>query len=429
MNYPKRVTKLCIILLLALAFTTSGHTQVLDRIIAVVDSGIVLESDLKQRSIEVAAQAKELGSFIEIGDKLKAQILERLIVEQAQLEIAKRQGLQIDDARVNETLSQIAKNKGTDLLGLKTSIEKEGKNFSIFRRQIRKELLISAVRDLEVRKKIRISNSELERFIKTTGGQIGTAPELLLSQIVIGLPTEPGTQAIGQAKAKALQIREALIKGASFDQLASRFSSASEATKGGDLGWRNILELNSAFAKPLANAKKNTLIGPIQSESGFHLIAVRDRRGDKAAVVTEYNVRHILIKPDAVRSKSDAKKLAENIRQELLSGVQFDKLATRFSEDPISAAKGGNLDWVRPNNLVAEFADVMTKLPLNVISEVTGSSFGFHLIEVLGQRESDISQQQLKDRARKILKARKYSQEIDSWIRQVRANAFVEIKI
>lgn len=405
-----------------------ANARVIDKIVAVVDSGVVLASDVETRLNDLKTQAESRGNAVEINDELREQVLERLILEQAQVEVAKRRGLQIDDARVNETLLQIAKNRETDLLGLKNTIESEGKSFAVFREQIRRELLINAIRDREVKTRIRISDTELERFMETTGGQVSTAPELLLSQIVVGLPNRPSPEVIQQAEQKAVQIRDALLKGAPFGQMAVRYSDAPEASQGGDLGWRNILELNPSFADALTEAKKNTLVGPIRSPGGFHLIAVRDRRGDQSVVVTEYKARHILIKPDAVRSLEKAEQLAQNVRRELEGGAEFADLARRFSEDPLSAAKGGDLGWVRADQLVPGFANVMTQLPLNTLSGVTKSRFGFHLIEVLDTRESDISEEQMKDRARRILTERKFSQELDSWLRQVRADAFVELK-
>jgi len=405
-----------------------ANARVIDKIVAVVDSGVVLASDVETRLNDLKTQAESRGNAVEINDELREQVLERLILEQAQVEVAKRRGLQIDDARVNETLLQIAKNRETDLLGLKNAIESEGKSFTVFREQIRRELLINAIRDREVKTRIRISDTELERFMETTGGQVSTAPELLLSQIVVGLPNRPSPEVIQQAEQKAVQIRDALLKGAPFGQMAVRYSDAPEASQGGDLGWRNILELNPSFADALTEAKKNTLVGPIRSPGGFHLIAVRDRRGDQSVVVTEYKARHILIKPDAVRSLEKAEQLAQNVRRELEGGAEFADLARRFSEDPLSAAKGGDLGWVRADQLVPGFANVMTQLPLNTLSGVTKSRFGFHLIEVLDTRESDISEEQMKDRARRILTERKFSQELDSWLRQVRADAFVDLK-
>ena len=405
-----------------------ANARVIDRIVAVVDSGVVLASDVETRLNDLKTQAESRGNAVEINDELREQVLERLILEQAQVEVAKRRGLQIDDARVNETLLQIAKNRETDLLGLKNAIESEGKSFAVFREQIRRELLINAIRDREVKTRIRISDTELERFMETTGGQVSTAPELLLSQIDVGLPNRTSPEVIQQAEQKAVQIRDALLKGAPFGQMAVRYSDAPEASQGGDLGWRNILELNPSFADALTEAKKNTLVGPIRSPGGFHLIAVRDRRGDQSVVVTEYKARHILIKPDAVRSLEKAEQLAQNVRRELEGGAEFADLARRFSEDPLSAAKGGDLGWVRADQLVPGLANVMTQLPLNTLSGVTKSRFGFHLIEVLDTRESDISEEQMKDRARRILTERKFSQELDSWLRQVRADAFVDLK-
>ena len=406
----------------------TGNARVVDKIIAVVDSGVVLASDVETRLRDLKARAESRGNTIEIDADLREQVLERLILEQAQIEIAKRQGLEIDDARLNESLLQIANNRETDLMGLKNIIEAEGKSFNAFREQIRRRLLIDTIRDREVRRRIRVSKSELERFLETTGGQISTAPELLLSQIVVRLPDSPSSEALKKAEKKAVQIRNALLKGAPFAQMAARYSDAPEASQGGQLGWKSILELNPIFAKPLAEVKKNTLIGPIRSPGGLHLIAIRDRRGDQSVVITEYKVRHILIKPDAIRSPAKAKEIASNIRREIETGSDFAALARRFSDDPLSAAKGGDLGWVRADKLVPGFANVMTNLPFNELSDVSRSRFGFHLIEVLETRESDISEEQIKNRARRILVERKFSQELESWLRQVRADAFVELK-
>lgn len=428
MNSLKHGIKTALFALIFNGLVGTANALVVDKIIAVVDSGAVLASDLEIRLRDIRAQAKARGTSVEINEELKDQILEKLILEQAQVEIARRNGLQIDDARVTETLIRIAENRDTNLLGLKTAIELEGKNFTTFRDQIHRELLIKAIRDREVKSRIRISDSELTRFLETTGGQISTSPELLLSQIVVRLPDRPSPEIIKKAQKKVVQIRDALIKGAQFGQMAVRYSDATEASQAGDLGWRNILELIPVFVEALKDAEKNTLIGPIRSPGGFHLIAVRDRRGDQSVVVTEYKSRHILIKPNAVRSSEKAEELTKNIRYELENGGNFSELARRFSEDPLSAAKGGSLGWVRKDQLVASFANTMSRLPLHTLSAVTRSRFGFHLIEVLETRESDISEEQMKNRARRILTERKFSQELDSWLRQIRADAFVEIK-
>ena len=406
----------------------AADALVFDKIIAVVDSGAVLASDVETRLGNIKAQAEARGTNVEVSKELKDQILERLIVEQVQVEVAKRSGLQIDDARVNETLMKIAASRGTSLVDLKNAMESEGKDFTIFRDRIHRELLIKAIRDREVKSRIRISDSELKRFLETTGGQISTSPELLLSQIVVGLPNRPSPKTTNQAQKKIVQIRDALLKGEPFEKMATRYSEAPEANQAGDLGWLNILELGPAFVDALTNAKKNTLIGPIRSPRGLHLIAVRDRRGDQSVVVTEYRSRHILIKPDTIRSIEEAEELTRNIRYELENGSSFSKLAKRFSEDPLSAAKGGDLGWVRKDQLAPGFADTISKLPVNTLSDVTQSQFGFHLIEVLETRESDISEEQIQNRARRILIERKFSQELDSWLQQIRADAFVEIK-
>lgn len=428
MNSLTHATKFLLITATLMFISASLQAKVLNRIVAVVDSGVILESDIETRIDNLKAQTEERGDIFETSTKLRDQVLEQLILEQAQIEIAKRKGLEVDDARVNETLAKIAKSRGTDLLGLKKIIESKQESFEVFRNQIYRELLLNMVRDLEVRSRIEISDSQLKRFLKTTGGQISTAPELLLSQIVVALPNQPSAKVVARAEQKILKIRDALLKGAPFGQIASRFSDAPEANRGGDLGWRNILELNQVFSNVLTNAKKNTLVGPIRSTGGFHLIAIRDRRGDQPVLVTEYKTRHILVKPDAVRSLDKAQQLADNIRRELLTGADFAELARRFSEDPISSAKGGNLGWIRPDQIVPGFAETMVSLPVNTISDVSKSRYGYHIIEVLDQRKADISEEQMKNRARRILVERKFNQELDSWLRQVRADAFVDIK-
>ena len=428
MNSLKHGIKIALAALILNSLLATTDAMVIDKIVAVVDSGAVLASDVETRLDNIKAQAEARGTSVEVSEELKDQILERLILEQVQVEIARRSGLQIDDARVNETLMKIAESRGTSLLGLKNAIESEGKDFTIFRDHIHRELLIKAIRDREVKSRIRISDSELKRFLETTGGQISTSPELLLSQIVVRIPNRSSQNATNQARKKIVQIRNALLKGEPFGKMAIRHSEAPEASRAGDLGWRNILELNPAFVEALTNAKKGTIVGPIRSPGGLHLISVRDRSGDQSVVVTEYRSRHILIKPDTIRSVEKAEELTRNIRYELENGSSFSKLAKRFSEDPLSAAKGGNLGWVRKDQLGPGFADTISKLPLNTVSDVTQSRFGFHLIEVLETRESDISEEQIQNRARRILIERKFSQELDSWLQQIRADAFVEIK-
>ena len=289
MNSLKHASKLLASGLVWLACTTSSvHAAVLDRIVAVVDSGVVLESDVERRLNDLKAQADARGNAIEISDALKEQVLERLILEQAQLEIAKRRGLDIDDARVNETLTQIAENRNTDLLGLKSAIEAEGQSFSMFREQIRRELLINAVREREVRSRIRISESELARFLETTGGQISTAPELLLSQIVVGLPNRPSPEAIDAAQTKITQIRDALLDGAPFGQLAVRFSDAPEANQGGDLGWFSSSDMVSAFGDAVAALETGSLTQtPVETRFGWHVIQLDDTREAEAPAFEE----------------------------------------------------------------------------------------------------------------------------------------------
>ncbi|MGA1207556.1 MAG: peptidylprolyl isomerase [Litorivicinaceae bacterium] len=400
----------------------------LNRIVAVVDSGVILASDVEARLTALQQQAQSRGEQFVVTDGVRAQILERLILEQAQLEIAKRRGLVIDDGRLNATLRQIADNRKLSLAELRAELEANGQSYTAFREQIRRELLINLVREREVRARIRVSDAEVERFLETTGGQISTAPQLLLSQIVVALPNRPSPEVIQAAQEKVLQIRGALLQGASFAELAVRFSDGPEANNGGDLGWRNLLELNPVFTEALRDAKANTLVGPIRSPGGFHLIAVRDRQGDQSVVVTEYNTRHILIKPDAVRSPEKARALTQTIRDELAGGAAFDALARQYSEDPLSAAKGGELGWIRTEQVVPGFADAIASLPIGTLSEVVESRFGFHLIEVLATREADISEEQLKNRARRILTERKLAQELDNWLRQIRTDAFVDLK-
>jgi peptidyl-prolyl cis-trans isomerase SurA len=427
MNVLKHAIKTGVLIGACLLGVTATATE-LNRIVAVVDSGVILASDVNLRIRALEQQAISRGEQFVVTDAVRQQILERLILEQAQIEIAKRRGLVIDDGRLNDTLRQIASNRNLSLAELRNALEADGQSYLAFREQIRRELLINLVREREVRARIRVSDAEVDRFLETTGGQISTAPQLLLSQIVVALPNRPSPEMIQAAQQKIQQIRDALINGAPFADLAVRFSDGPEANNGGDLGWRNLLELNPVFTDALRNATANTLVGPIRSPGGFHLIAVRDRQGDQSVVVTEYNTRHILIKPDAVRSPDKAREFTQSIRDELSAGARFDDLARQYSEDPLSAAKGGDLGWVRTEQVVPAFADAVASLPVGTVSDVIESRFGFHVIEVLAVREADISEEQLKNRARRILTERKFNQELDNWLRQIRTDAFVDLK-
>ncbi|EKK4021688.1 peptidylprolyl isomerase SurA [Cronobacter sakazakii] len=409
--------------------TSFAAPQVVDKIAAVVNNGVVLESDVDGLMQSVKLNANQAGQQLPDDSTLRHQILERLIMDQIMLQMGQKMGVKISDEQLDQAIANIAKQNNMTLDQMRSRLAYDGLNYNTYRAQIRKEMIISEVRNNEVRRRVTILPQEVETLAEQVGNQNDASTELNLSHILIPLPENPTADQVSEAEAQARSIIDQARNGGDFGKLAITYSADQQALKGGQMGWGRIQELPSVFAQALSTAKKGDVIGPIRSGVGFHIIKVNDLRGQSQTVsVTEVHARHILLKPSPIMTDQQARQKLEEIAADIKSGkTTFAQAAREFSQDPGSANQGGDLGWAAADVYDPAFRDALMSLSKGQMSTPVHSSFGWHLIELLDTRKSDRTDAAQKDRAYRMLFNRKFSEEAATWMQEQRASAYVKI--
>ncbi|EGT4371493.1 peptidylprolyl isomerase SurA [Cronobacter malonaticus] len=409
--------------------TSFAAPQVVDKVAAVVNNGVVLESDVDGLMQSVKLNANQAGQQLPDDSTLRHQILERLIMDQIMLQMGQKMGVKISDDQLNQAIANIAKQNNMTLDQMRSRLAYDGLNYNTYRAQIRKEMIISEVRNSEVRRRVTILPQEVETLAEQVGNQNDASTELNLSHILIPLPENPTADQVSEAEAQARSIIDQARNGGDFGKLAITYSADQQALKGGQMGWGRIQELPSVFAQALSTAKKGDVIGPIRSGVGFHIIKVNDLRGQSQTVsVTEVHARHILLKPSPIMTDQQARQKLEEIAADIKSGkTTFAQAAREFSQDPGSANQGGDLGWAAADVYDPAFRDALMNLSKGQMSTPVHSSFGWHLIELLDTRKSDRTDAAQKDRAYRMLFNRKFSEEAATWMQEQRASAYVKI--
>ncbi|EKY3199312.1 peptidylprolyl isomerase SurA [Cronobacter turicensis] len=409
--------------------TSFAAPQVVDKVAAVVNNGVVLESDVDGLMQSVKLNANQAGQQLPDDSTLRHQILERLIMDQIMLQMGQKMGVKISDDQLDQAIANIAKQNNMTLDQMRSRLAYDGLNYNTYRAQIRKEMIISEVRNNEVRRRVTILPQEVETLAEQVGNQNDASTELNLSHILIPLPENPTADQVSEAEAQARSIIEQARNGGDFGKLAITYSADQQALKGGQMGWGRIQELPSVFAQALSTAKKGDVIGPIRSGVGFHIIKVNDLRGQSQTVsVTEVHARHILLKPSPIMTDQQARQKLEEIAADIKSGkTTFAQAAREFSQDPGSANQGGDLGWAAADIYDPAFRDALMNLSKGQMSTPVHSSFGWHLIELLDTRKSDRTDAAQKDRAYRMLFNRKFSEEAATWMQEQRASAYVKI--
>ncbi|MTD41055.1 peptidylprolyl isomerase SurA [Erwinia sp. CPCC 100877] len=416
---------------IALAANTAfAAPQVVDKVAAVVNNGVVLESDVNGLMQSVKLNARQAGQQLPDDNTLRHQIMERLIMDQIILQMGQKAGVQISDEQLDQAIANIAAQNQISVDQLRSRLAYEGLDYATYRSQIRKEMIISEVRNNEVRRRITILPQEVEQLSKQIANQNDASTELNLSHILIPLPENPSSAQVSEAGQQAASIAEQARSGADFGKLAITYSADASALKGGQMGWGRIQELPSIFAQALSTAKKGDIIGPIRSGVGFHILKVNDLRGQTQNIsVTEVHARHILLKPSPVMNDQQARQKLEQIASDIRSGkTTFSRAAKEFSEDPGSANQGGDLGWAMPDIYDPAFRDALMRLQRGQLSAPVHSSFGWHLIELLDSRKVDKTDAAQKDRAYRMLFNRKFAEEAQTWMQEQRASAYVKIQ-
>ncbi|EKE3210559.1 peptidylprolyl isomerase SurA [Salmonella enterica] len=412
-----------------IANTSFAAPQVVDKVAAVVNNGVVLESDVDGLMQSVKLNAGQAGQQLPDDATLRHQILERLIMDQIILQMGQKMGVKITDEQLDQAIANIAKQNNMTMDQMRSRLAYDGLNYSTYRNQIRKEMIISEVRNNEVRRRITVLPQEVDALAKQIGTQNDASTELNLSHILIALPENPTSEQVNDAQRQAESIVEEARNGADFGKLAITYSADQQALKGGQMGWGRIQELPGIFAQALSTAKKGDIVGPIRSGVGFHILKVNDLRGQSQSIsVTEVHARHILLKPSPIMNDQQARLKLEEIAADIKSGkATFAAAAKEYSQDPGSANQGGDLGWATPDIFDPAFRDALTKLHKGQISAPVHSSFGWHLIELLDTRKVDKTDAAQKDRAYRMLMNRKFSEEAATWMQEQRASAYVKI--
>lgn len=401
----------------------------IDSVVAVVNEDVITRHELDDRLRTVIAQLKKQGTPLPEQGVLEKQILERMISEMLQSQFAKENGVRVDDAQLDLAITRIAQqNNFATLAEFMAKLESEGVNIKKFREEIRAEIVSTRLREREVESKLVISDAEVDNYLANKSKAGMDNEEYHLAHILVVVPEQASADKIRAARERADQAQTQLAAGADFAQVAAGFSDAKDALKGGDLGWRPGDRIPPLFLNELQALKAGQHTAVLRSPSGFHILKlVEKRNGSAPVVITQTHVRHILIKTSEIVSEAEAKKQILEIKQRIDGGADFADQAKRYSQDG-SAQQGGDLDWLSPGQTVPEFEDAVNKLKVGEIGMVQ-SQFGWHLIQVLERRNTDVSEQQKRQQARMSIGSFKSEELYQDWLRQLRDRAFVEYRL
>ena len=400
----------------------------LDRIVAVVNNDVITRGDLEERYRFANLQLDRQGTPLPPRDALEKQILDRLITDQVQLQLAKETGLRVDDTELDRAINRIAQDNKTTLPQLRAALDKDGVPFARFREDIRNEIILSRLRQREVDNKIAISDGEIDSFISTQD-RAGRGEEYNLSHILVRVPENASPEQIQGRRSRAEQALQQLGSGTDFRQVAAAFSDAPDALQGGAMGWREGARLPTLFLDAVKTLKIGQVSPLLRSANGFHLLQLNERRGSTAPVIVrQTHARHILIKTNELVPQAEARRRLATLKERLDNKADFAELARLHSEDT-SGGRGGDLGWVSPGDTVPEFEHAMNALEPGQISDPVQTPFGWHLIQVLARRDEDMSKERQRLSARTALHARKSDESYQEWLRQLRDRAYIEYRL
>ena len=425
------IKKRIVFILLGFLISTNTYTKIelIDRVVAVVDSGVIMESQLNSRVEEILIRLKNDKAELPPLNLLEEQVLDRLIIEEIQLQLADRAGIKISDSELNQTLSRVSSQNNLSLEEFRLKLEAEGTSYKSFRDTIKKELIIQRVQRGKVGAKIDISEQELENFINSEEGRTQLAEQYNVQHILLSVKSGLSEIEIEAIENEAVSLLERLENGESFEKLAASYSAGQKALEGGFLGWRTSAELPSLFAEVVSGLTVGEVAQPVRSGAGFHILKLTDKRGNTVKFLDQTLARHILVQPSEIRTENQAEMLINDIYKRLKEGEDFKQLARQFSEDPGSKMDGGELGWSNPGDYDPAFEMTLNATEIGQLSEPVKSSFGWHIIEVMDRRNEDVSQEEQKNRAYQIIFKRKFDQELQSTLIELRAEAYVDIKL
>lgn len=413
---------------LSISLSVSAQVTMLDKVVAIVDDDIVLNSELQQRMMTINEQIAQSGTQAPPQEIILQQVLERLISERLQLNMGYNAGIRITDEELNGAIARVAQSNGLTITQYIAQIQSRGGTIAVVREEIRNEMVIRRVQQGKVMRRIRISEQELDNFLTSEEGRFLISPDVNIGQILLSVPTGSSKDDTDGILARAHKLHTDTSNGTDFRQLAIANSADQSALQGGDLGWRKMAQLPGVFIDAVEQLELGQVSDPIRSDAGYHLLKLYERRGGGKQLIEQHFARHILLKPNQIRDEQATIAELNSLREQVLAGDEFAKLSKQLSEDPGSALKGGDLGWSTPGMFVPEFEETMNSIALNEISAPFASQFGWHILQVTERRDQDFSSEILRNRAQNVLRERKYEEELQVWLQEIRDEAFIEIK-
>ena len=407
----------------------SSRTDVLDRIVAIVNKEVITQFELRERIERVQKELQRRGTPSVSPSELEHQVLERLIVEKVQLQYARETGMRVDDLELDRTVNRVAENNRLSLTEFRQRLESDSIPFDRFREELRNEILLTRLRDREVVSKLTVSEGEIDNLIFEQSERKEVETEFNVAHILVRVPEQATPAQVEARRARAEEVVRRLKEGTDFAQLAATYSDAPDALQGGVIGWRSRQRLPELFVEALTGLNVGSVSGVFRSPAGFHVIKLLEMRGAGAPMLVEQaHVRHILVRTNDLVSENEAKRKLLGLRERIVNGVDFAELA-RLNSDDGSASRGGDLGWVYPGDTVPEFERAFAELKLMEVSQPVKTPFGWHVIQVLERRTADVSSDRKRVEARKVLLDRKGDEAYQEWLRQLRDRAYVELRL
>jgi len=406
----------------------SNKQELLDKVVAIVDDDIVMQTELFLRVASITNSLTRQGTQVPAEKIMQQRVLDQLILESIQLQLAQKAGIRIGDAQLNTTLQNIASSNNMTLAQFEAQLMLEGDTYAGAREQIRRELILTQVQKREVDRRVRVTEQEIENFLSSKAGRAQSGVEYQIAHILIAIPEAATNATTAVAEQKANEILAKLKAGEDFQKTAVALSDGRQALDGGIIGWRKESELPSIAADiiPLLALKEPSKL--IRTSSGFHIVTVLDKRSDSQKIIEQANVRHILISPSEIRTEAEAKEIISKLHARILGGDDFGPIAKSNSDDPVSAIDGGSLDWVGPGQMVPAFEQIMEQTKVGETSKPFRSQFGWHILQVTERRQQDVGDIIQTNQTKQVIYRRKFEEELASWLLEIKGEAFIEIK-
>lgn len=408
--------------------TLSNTGVLLDRIVAVVNDGVILQSQMDSKVDLVAGQLRDQNTALPPRQVLESQVLEQLITQEVQLQRARRLGVRVPDAMLNSTLQRVAQRNGISLSDLPRAMAAQGIDYRQYREDMRNEMILDSLRQRDVVARISVSEREIARFLGKQESSAGDQIDYELSHLLISVESTATPEQVAEAGERVEQLYQRLVAGEDFAQLAVEYSEGQNALDGGDLGWRKGAQLPPVFFDAIDDLQPGEFTDPIRSPSGFHLLKLNDVRGAEKIIVLQTRVSHILLQPNEVLDETAVEQKLLQLRGRIEDGEEFTDVAHIESEDPGSAPLGGDLGWTSPGTFVPVFEDQLARLEPGQMSMPFRTEFGWHLVLLVDRQERDTTEEVKRQRAIQAIRASKQEQETEIWLRELRDEAYVEVR-